>query len=445
MGLEKLIADIKRKNVIPVIGQGLCRIESESEKKSDILLYDYLAEQVMEKWGWGATLRPDLNHKFAKSCFKYLKNNPDGYSQLSEFLKGKLKDIYLKPSIPLWKLARIKNFDIFINTAYDSMLENALKAVRRTSIATLSYTKQEKYLNKLDNELFNDIEKAACTLVYHIFGNFENAKPAYTENDLLENMMEFNGDMLENPQNNLFQKIGSRSLLFIQCGFDDWLLRFFIRIMTGKSYDSFTKDQTFKIFVADNFKNNLKDPQQELFHFLSDYGIEVFHTNDGSDFIDMLYDKIGTDNPELLINPAAVISFEKSDRAAAEILGQNLRNDGIDVWWEGSNLEEHGASKGILIKSIDNSPAYIPLISKHSEQSMSNNGELKHHKKDWERAYKQMASRKTDIIPVTIDDTTWKFDRFDDLNHLKIRGGARKGDYDKLKDMLSDIQRKTQD
>jgi hypothetical protein len=58
---------IKHKNVIPVIGQGLYRVDIESEGKKNYLLYDYLAERVASECG--VTIHQDESHKFAKACF----------------------------------------------------------------------------------------------------------------------------------------------------------------------------------------------------------------------------------------------------------------------------------------------------------------------------------------------------------------------------------------
>ena len=452
MGLEKLITDIKSKKVIPVIGQGLYRVDIESENKSDILLYDYLAEQVLGKCK--TTISQEENYKFAKACFQYLKEDPNlkedpgPYKRLSDFLKETLKGVRLRPANSLWKLARIKNFDILINTAFDTLLEKTMKSPRSTSIKTLSYTKHEKYLYKLDYELFNSLKNVTCTLLYHILGNFENIKPAYTENNLQENMKAFHDDMLVNPQNEFFWKIRSRSLLFIQCGFDGCLLPIIKEIMTHKSGDSSSETYKKKLFIVDNFKNNSNELGQQLKLFSKEFGVEVFQTTDGSDFVDQLYEKIETECPEELNNPTAFISFEESDRTAAQLLVRNLRKDGIDVWWEENKLEGMGSEVEIVIRAVNKNPVYIPLISEHSKQFRTDQRKLKYRIREWERAYQNMITKKTKIIPVVIDKTAWKFDRFFKLPHIKIPEGKKEpeeSEYKKLKDLLTSIQGKTRD
>ncbi|MCP5053146.1 MAG: hypothetical protein GY940_38620, partial [bacterium] len=59
-------------------------------------------------------------------------------------------------------------------------------------------------------------------------------QPAYTEKDILETIVEFQADMKDNRENNLFQQLESRSLLFMGCGYDDWLFRFFIRTVANE-------------------------------------------------------------------------------------------------------------------------------------------------------------------------------------------------------------------
>ena len=109
------------KNVIPVFGQGLYSIESEGDTKP---LYDFLAEQLLDDFR-GATLPPEETHKFAKACFGFLEKNNGNYLDLSKFLRAKLEGVHLAPAGPLWKLARIKSFNVFINTVYDDSLATA--------------------------------------------------------------------------------------------------------------------------------------------------------------------------------------------------------------------------------------------------------------------------------------------------------------------------------
>lgn len=442
-----LLNRIKHKNVIPVIGQGLYRVDIELEGKKNYLLYDYLAERIAAECG--ANIHTDENHKFAKACFEFLKKKKgdDAYLDLSDFLEKLLGGVRLIPGSSLWKLARIKKLGIFINTAYDNLLESAINKVRRAKTEIRSYTVEEKYLDFLDKQLFDAIDKFKCTLVYQIFGNFGNSKPAFAEKDILETIVEFSKDMKENTEKNFFQKLGSKSLLFIGCGYDDWLFRFFIRILSNQPYEFFGKNSDFKIFASDDFCNSKKDPFFDLLRFLREHKVVDCYPGKGEDFVHLLFEKLNKDNDngDEIIQPTdfpeIFISFEGKDRKAAQRLTDNLKEDGMGVW-----LDEHEFKGGDnvddkIIKAINKYPVFMPLVSRNSQQLLTDEGKLKYHIREWEQAFTKSVEEKMKIIPVIIDDTNWVYDKFSGIFHYNIPSGDRLEDYEKLKDQLIKLLR----
>ncbi|MCK5057491.1 MAG: toll/interleukin-1 receptor domain-containing protein [Candidatus Aminicenantes bacterium] len=444
---DRLLSRIKRKKVIPVIGQGLYRVDDASKNKRNVPLYHYLADCISKKCR--TTITSGENHKFAKACFDFLNNDFGEHPDLSEFLQKKIKEVQLKSSNSFSKLARIKNFNVFINTAYDNFLSDIIESIRFAPIETLCYAKNEKYLNKLDNKLFTSIENNNSALVYHIFGNLENSEPAYTEGDIIESIIDLNIDMVENRQNNLFQKLESSTLLFIGCGYDDWLYRFFIRAVANKPYEFYKKAKTIS-YIGDDFSKKIKDPFRELGLFLKNYKMELFHAFEGGHFIDLLFDKIEKDDPEEIIQPIIFISFEGSDRPAAQQLSENLKKDGFNVWLDESEFKGGDNVDDKIKKTIDKCHAFIPLISRNSEKVQTKEGKLKYHIQEWEQAFNKsiLKKKQINIIPVIIDDMdckVLKYDKFKSLFHLNIPGGRKIGDYEKLKNRLVVIQRENED
>jgi tetratricopeptide (TPR) repeat protein len=441
---DELLRRINIGNIIPVIGHGLYRVEIESKGKGGVLLYDYLAERVLKECG--IPLRPDENHKFAKACLAFLKKTNNTYLQLSEFLKEILKEVRLIPGASLWKLARIKTFNIFITTAYDYLLVNTIKTVRQIPTKVHFYSLDEKNLDQLKDDLFDCVRGQKCTLVYHIFGNMgKTIAPAYTERDILETLLEFQKDTVKKPENHLFQVLQSKSLLFMGSGFDDWLYRLFIRIISNQPYEYAGQRATNK-YVADDFSNYKEDPFHELARFLRDYNTEVFYTGSGSDFVDMLFDKLEQIYPEEIISPSdfpdtVYISFDGRDRPEANRLATHLREEGIDVWLDERHLKAGDPVDKIIMKAIDNCPVFIPLISKNSQQLQTGDGKLKYHIREWEYAYSQKIYKDKAIIPIKIDDTGWIYDKFVNFIFFNIPGGKRLGDYEKLKNRLLEMQK----
>lgn len=295
---DGLLNRIENKKVIPVIGQGLYRVDIESKGISNVLLYDYLAERIAEECGY--MVEPNERHRFAAACLAYLKKTNNDYLRLSDFLKNALKDIRLAPGGPLWKLARIKNFNFFITTVYDDLLADTINTIQPVPAKVLSYPHKGHYSQGLDRAVFALIRDVQGTLVFHIFGNMAiSVYPAYTEGDMLESLMEFDKHSARKPESNLSQILTINNLLFIGCGFDDWMYRFFIRVISNKPYQ-YSWDRFTHNYVVDNFANPQNNSFIKLARFLSDYDTQIFQ-NGSSDFVEELFEKLQSRYPEMII------------------------------------------------------------------------------------------------------------------------------------------------
>jgi len=432
-GCKGFIERIKRNMVIPVIGHGLYRANVESEGLKDVLLYDYLASQVLAECG--GTVNSDENQRFAKACFEFLKKNGNDYWKLTEYLKEKIAGVRLVPEDSLWKLARIRCFNIFIDTAYDDLFYQTIKTVRTTHIEALSYTRQEKNFNYLDTQLFRSLKDSSSSLIYQIFGNLQSIEPAFTEGDMLETVTEFQKDMAADRHNHLFQKLKSSSLLFIGCGYDDWLFRFFIRTLANNPYELSVKEGIIHCLVSENFKKNKKDPSLELQRFLESYHVVAYQNDDARDFVQILFEDVNKQSPECIISeeyfPGQVfISFENTDRPAAQHLADNLRGYGIAVWLDEIKINVGEEFDETIIKAIDKCPIFIPLISKNSQKDFSRN---KYYIKEWLLAQANRVIKNTEILPIIIDDSKkMEFKEFEKLQYYRIPGGKQEGQFEEL-------------
>jgi hypothetical protein len=447
---ERLLSVIKGGTVIPVIGQGLYRVEVKGWGEG--FLYDYLAKKILKKFH--GTIEPKENHKFSKACLEYLKKYKDAYFDLSEDLKKELDGLSLKTDETLLKLARIRNFNVFINTAYDGFLTNAIKRVRLIEPQVLYYSLGGAGLSLNESDLSGVRNDSECPLVYHIFGSVEKKQsvPAYTEGDIIEAIVGFQNNK-ENDRH-FSSKLKGRSLLFINCSYDDWLFRFFLRALFEKSpgggYSNF---QNYN-FVGDNFESNIRDPFQELPRFLNDQESEVFYSSDGSAFVDMLFQKVydnDKDNDEIIPLSDSLgsvfISFEGRDRPAAVQLADSLKKMGIKVWLDDKKINPGDHIDKKIVKAIQSCQFFLPLISRNSKLYIDDKEKLKYHVQEWHCAWAYKEDGKNIIIiPIIIEDTEDKdeikrlqFDKFDRYAYLKIPNGICRGQgYEKLIAKLND-------
>lgn len=421
---------LKSNNVIPVIGRHLYRVDIDSNGKKNSSLYEYLAEVVsMGK-----------SHKFPMACQKYLSKNTNSRIMLSDLLKKQLQNICLTDENSLHKLARIKSFDLFINTTYDNFLFKALKKVRIDPLHTFFYTTKQ---NNIDQKMpaIND------SLIFHIFGNLmvkDNLYIAYTEGQMVDTILKYFKDIENFLSANLrlIQRMVDSYLLFIGCEYDDWLLQYLICLLSSNSY----KNENFKLILGDNFKRTSKDLFQQLIRFLiKQKKVEFYRADDGK-FVDMLFNEIKTRDPEEIIQPkdfpgSVFISFEGRDRPVAKELTGALQDAGIGVWLDQYNLRLGKKVKEEIIDAINKCTVFIPLTSKHTKKKVDKKKDLKYHIKEWEYAHSKYLTDKKEfnddkkcinIIPVVLDskeniddlfkdfychvlqkeDTNWKYEEF---------------------------------
>lgn len=440
---DELLARINGKNVIPVIGQGLYWVCTD--ENDEVLLYDHLAKKLAQTMG----VHPleHTNHAFSKMVFRYLKEKPNDYLGLQRFLTQNLASLYPIPANPLWKLARLRPFSLFINTTYDHFLEHTLNSVRNYPTEALHHTLREKRTEKVTMERFDMLENFRLSLLFHIYGSAAiNQVPSYTEKDILETVVTFQKDMEKEPKNLFFQALKEKSLLFIGCGYEDWLFRFFIRTIANESFQTPRDPLTWK-FIADDFDSFDSD---DLICFLKAYDSQVYYSRGGKNFVDVLFEKMKRQYPEHIIPEeefpeTAFISFHGADRRAAVRLASHLREDGIKVWLDQRALKPGDRVDETIIKAIDKCPVFIPLISKAAKQLQRKKGMVSYHIREWEWAHSQHVRRNNprEIMPVKIDGTGWMYEPFKGKVFVSIPGGSREGDYEILKNRLLEIQNST--
>ena len=439
----KFLRSIKYNNVIPIIGKQLYRVNIEAENKSDYL-YKHLTEVVYRE----CKLKPSPKdaHKFPIVSKEYLDENIKDYTKLSELLMTQCKRIQLEPESHIWKLARIKGFDFFLNTTYDDFLLQTLRRVRQSGSDSFFYMKNEpKYFTSAGTELVS-IPNSNPTLVFHLFGHFKNMVPAYTDQSIVEAMLSFHKNF-ERPEpelTNLIKRMVNKQLLFLGFEYDDWLFRYLLCNMSRIAYELKNETLGMKLLIGNNFENSPPGPFQQLLQFLRIHGAVDFYPNEN--FVDDLFKEMEKNYPDEIVKPedfpgTVFISFEGKDRVEARELAHALRKDGIDVWLDEDRLGGGDEVNQTIIKAINKCRAFIPITSLNSTQ-ISENGEIKYHIKEWEWAlYKKSLNQEFEIIPGILDSKDNMYKKFEDFKGYNIPNGTD-GEYEKLRNKLQEIQEK---
>ena len=101
---------------------------------------------------------------------------------------------------------------------------------------------------------------------------------------------------------------------------------------------------------------------------------------------------------------AIFLSYAHEDAAAAERIAAALRTDGIEVWFDQSELRGGDAWDQKIRREIKDCGLFVPLISRHTQSRLEGYFRL-----EWRLAEQRshlMAKGKPFILPITLDETS---------------------------------------
>src|SRR5580692_12989494 len=118
---DDLLSYIEERRVIPIVGPELLQVATDRGPR---LLYDWLAERLASKLGVDTSLLPQPYTLNDVVCW-FLSGRgrrEEAYVRLRTILK----DAAFEPPAALRRLAAITDFDLFVSTTSDSLLESAV-------------------------------------------------------------------------------------------------------------------------------------------------------------------------------------------------------------------------------------------------------------------------------------------------------------------------------
>jgi hypothetical protein len=157
-----LIDYIEDRRVIPIVGPELLSVDTDTGPR---LLYDWLAEKLAGKLSVDTTRLPE-NYSLNDVVCAFLAargRREDAYTRL----RGILRDAKFAPPRALTLLAQITDFDLFVTTTFDPLLEQALNAERFSGVQS---TEVVAYAPNRVADLPSERERLQRPLVYHLLG-----------------------------------------------------------------------------------------------------------------------------------------------------------------------------------------------------------------------------------------------------------------------------------
>ena len=122
---DDLLNYIEERRVIPIIGPDLLRVQTDTGLRP---LYEYLAEKLAAKLAVDASALPQpltLNDVVC-SYLGQRGRREEAYTRLRSIMR----EVDFEPPLALRQLAQITDFDLFVTTTFDPLLENAINRER---------------------------------------------------------------------------------------------------------------------------------------------------------------------------------------------------------------------------------------------------------------------------------------------------------------------------
>src|SRR5579862_8642854 len=424
---DDLLSYIEERRVIPIVGPELLQVQTD---KGPRLLYDWLAEKLAVRLNVDVS---ELPHPYTLNDVVCWFLGARGRREEAYVrLRGLLKDATFEPPQALRRLAAIPEFDLFVTTTFDPLLETAINLERSggaPSTEALSYSPNRVV------DLPTERDQLRRPVVYHLFGKV-SASPTYviSDEDLLEYICALQSEHLA-PEK-LFHELEHNHLLFIGSNFTNWLARLFLR-MAKRQRLSDPRD------VGEIMADNHTSQDERLVAFLQQVSVRTRIYQGAERFVDELHDRLAARRkpqapaisaaPVRFVPPArdmpdnaVFISYSREDLPAVQQIKAGLEAAGVTTWFDMDRLEAGDDYDRKIQRNIARCSYFIPVVSANTQRRLEG-----YFRREWSYAMdrvRNMADGALFILPVTIDGTSAQDalvpDKFKALHFNQLPGGS---------------------
>jgi hypothetical protein len=419
---DRLLDSLSDRCVIPIVGRDLLQVEVDG---ATTLLDQFVARHLAQKYKLSADDLPEerpLNH----AVCQLLRLRMDRYD-ICDDVHQIMKEANFQPSKPLRQLAEITDFNLYVTTTFDSLLERAINEARFGGAAgTMGIT----YTPKRVDDLPTAKEKLQKPTVYYLMGKL-SATGAYviSDEDLLEYICELQSSS-RRPER-LFDELKKNHLLLLGADFSDWLARLFLRTAKGGRLSA---ARDFVEILADSMTRRDPGLVSFLLHFSSH--TRVFRTGGAVEFVDELWTRWRERHPQSqaatealsgrgMPKNAIFISYARDDLPAVSELKAGLEAAGLPVWFDHQSLRPGDSFNPQIEHYITREcGCFIPVISQNTERRHEG-----FFRREWTLAVERdrgIHFERRFIVPVVVDDTAEPSavpPRFAQLNYTWLPGG----------------------
>ena len=401
---EDLLSFIEERRVIPIVGPELLQVTTDRGPR---LLLDWVAEKLAVRLNVATSELPERFTLNDVVCWFLAAHGrrEEAYVRL----RSLLKDAPFEPSPVLRHLAAITDFDLFVTTTFDSLLERAINLERfggSPSTEVLSYAP-----NRV-TDLPAERERLSRPVVYHLFGKL-SASPTYviSDEDLLEFICALQNESLV-PER-LFNELEHNHLLFIGGHFTNWLARLFLR-MAKRRRLSDPRD------VGEILADDHTAGDDRLVAFLQQVSVRTRVYAGAERFVEELHtrwERRRQGAPES-VSPAPLrflpparempdgavfISYAREDLPAVQQIKAGLEAAGVVTWFDMDRLEAGDDYDRKIRRNVSQCSYFVPVISATTQRRVEG-----YFRREWSYALdraRNMAEGALFILPVSLDAT----------------------------------------
>jgi len=424
---EDLLSFIEERRVIPIVGPELLRVATPAGPR---LLLDWVAEKLAGRLNVNVAELPQPYTMNDVVCW-FLSargRREEAYVRL----RGIIKDANFEPPAALRQLAAITDFDLYVSTTFDPLLEIAINLERFNGA---SGTEVLAYAPNRVVDLPCERDRLQRPVVYQLFGKL-SASPTYviSDEDLLEFICALQSEHLV-PEK-LFHELEHNHLLFIGSNFTNWLARLFLR-MAKRQRLSDPRD------VGEVLADDHSGQDDRLMSFLQQVSVRTRIYLGAERFVEELHARWQARHkpvkptaggaPARFVAPArdmpdnaVFISYAREDLPAVQQIKAGLEAAGITTWFDMDRLEAGDDYDRKIQRNIARCSYFIPVVSANTQRRLEG-----YFRREWSYALdrvRNMADGAIFILPVTVDATEAGValvpDKFKALHFNHLQGGA---------------------
>ena len=440
---DDLLNYIEERRVIPIIGPDLLRVQTDRGLRP---LYEWLAEKLAAKLSVDTSVLPQPLTLNDVVC-AYLGQRgrrEEAYTRLRSIMR----EVEFEPPLALRQLAQITDFDLFVTTTFDPLLERAVNLERyggQPSAEVIAYAP-----NRVA-DLPAERSQLQRAVIYHLLGRL-SASPTYvvSDEDMLEFICALQSEHLT-PEK-LFHELEHNHLLLIGSDFSNWLARLFLRMAKRKRLSD--PRDVGEVFADDH---TLQD--ERLVAFLQQVSVRTRVYGGAEAFVAELHARwvkrqggaagpVGSAAaPQRFLPPsrempehAIFISYAREDLPAVQLMKSAMDAAGLTTWFDLDRLEGGDDYDRKIRNNIARCSYFVPVISATTQRRHE-----AYFRREWSYAVdrsRSIAEGAVFILPVCIDDTPEADalvpERFQALHITRMPGGEPSPDFlQRMKDLLS--------